>query len=133
DLVTIVKDSNLIPKCRDIATKMGVGGRAENTDWATAEYVFEDGKIKIKYNVEPMGAEDITVYVGDKKVFEAYERIKEYDTTPELSFRVGESLFEVLQFKKGEWQTQIDYWHYDLKTDVQKEEIDRLQERFDIK
>lgn len=126
----IVK-SEIIPKCRDIAEKLGSGG-STSEEWATAHYCFNDDLINIFYQIYGMGDEELKISCKEERVFEAIEHVTTPPTRPNYVVGIAGRRFEILLYHPGEWEQRMEILYRKLNTDASEGELTNARDLLGI-
>ena len=129
-----IENSKLIETCVDVAESFGVGGRerTEDGEFAGAEYTYERGELKIHIQTYAMGQHHVMVRSNGKLVFEAMEQPNKQIKYPNPAVKVGNTLYEVLAYKPGSWNTAIDNLYRKSNSEVPARTLKGYTARFGI-
>lgn len=139
ELVKQIYDTELVPKCIEVAHHMGKDRFAnDESEWATANYIFEKDNVKVDFFIYAMGDQEIKVDYKGKRVFEVKEMVNSYPEYPNPIVRVKRELsdvpkrFEVRSYKPGEWEELVQEMYHKIITDVPKEQLEDVRSRFKL-
>ncbi len=132
-------ESKLISKCKEIIDVVG-----EEQEITTSEikesYIFEWNNLSIIYRIygvdeeekKPVLEDEILISYDKNNVFHARQRENKKYIHPNIGLFIGNDLYEVSAYQRGDWIDDFEILYKKATTEVQNQMVEKADRQFKI-